>query len=256
MTLLFAPNLPFREDPAKELVTKQGGRCLCHNLPMPLLEANDLTVTAAGVPLHTGLSFALEPGELVAVTGPSGTGKTTLLRTVCGLQDPAAGEILLQGRDAAAWGWPQFRRKFVLVSQKPILLAMTVEDNLRQPFTYQAADAPFPELMARDLLDELGVGASCWTQDAQTLSVGQQQRVSLIRSLLLEPLALCLDEPTSALDPVSAALVQALLSRLAAERGLAALVVTHNPQQAQEWCSRQIVLPARQGQISNQNSPP
>lgn len=219
---------------------------MCHNLAMPLLEASDLTVTAAGVPLHAHLSFGLEPGELVAVTGPSGAGKTTLLRTVCALQDPAAGEILLQGRDAAAWGWPQFRRKLVLVSQKPVLLGMTVEDNLRSPFTYRAAaGTPFPETLARELLGELGVGAGCWTQDAQTLSVGQQQRVSLIRSLLLEPLALCLDEPTSALDPVSAALVQALLSRLAAERGLAALVVTHSPQQAQEWCSRQIRLPAR-----------
>ena len=211
----------------------------------PLLEACNLTITAAGTPLHTGFSFLLEPGELVAVTGPSGAGKTTLLRTVCGLQDPAAGEILLQGRPAAEWGWPQFRRRLVLVSQKPVLLAMTVEDNLRQPFTYRAADTPFPEALARGLLDELGVGASCWTQDAQTLSVGQQQRVSLIRALLLEPLALCLDEPTSALDPVSAGLVQALLSRLAAGRGLAALVVTHSPQQAQEWCSRQIALPAR-----------
>jgi putative ABC transport system ATP-binding protein len=171
-----------------------------------------------------------------------------LLRTVCGLQDPAAGEILLEGRDAAAWGWPLFRRKLVLVSQKPILLAMTVEDNLRRPFTYHAADAPFPVMEARRLLDELGVGTSCWTQDAQTLSVGQQQRVSLIRALLLAPLALCLDEPTSALDPVSAACVEALLSRLAAERGMVALVVTHSPQQAQEWCSRQIRLPAQQGQ--------
>ena len=127
----------------------------------PLLEVRDLTVTAAGTPLHTGLSFTLEPGELVAVTGPSGAGKTTLLRTVCGLQDPAAREILLQGRDAAAWGWPQFRRKLVLVSQKPILLAMTVEDNLRHPFSYRAADTPFSLPEARRLLDELGVGTSC-----------------------------------------------------------------------------------------------
>ncbi len=212
----------------------------------PLLEARDLSVTAAGVLLHSHLSFALERGELAAVTGPSGAGKTTLLRTVCGLQDPAAGEVLLDGRDAAAWGWPQFRCRLVLVSQKPILMAMTVEDNLRRPFSYQAAaSAPFPVPEARRLLDELGVGTQCWTQDAQTLSVGQQQRVSLIRALLLEPPALCLDEPTSALDPDSAARVQALLSRLASERGLAALVVTHSPQQAQEWCSRQIRLPGR-----------
>ncbi len=212
----------------------------------PLLEARTLTITAAGAPLHLAISFELWPGELVAVTGPSGAGKTTLLRTVCGLQDPAAGSVLLEGKDAETWGWPLFRRKVVLVSQKPILLALTVAENLRRPFAYKSAgQAMFPEPMARRLLDELGVGAGCWDQDAQTLSVGQQQRVSLIRGLLLEPLVLCLDEPTSALDPDSSLRVQSLISRLAAERGLAALIVTHSPEQAAHWCSRRIVLPGR-----------
>jgi len=212
----------------------------------PLLEARTLTITAAGVPLHSQISFELLPGELVAVTGPSGAGKTTLLRTVCGLQSPAAGSVLLEGRDAEAWGWAQFRRKVVLVSQKPTLLALTVEGNLRRPFLYKSAEqAVFPEPLARQLLDELGIGSGCWEQDAQTLSVGQQQRVSLVRALLLTPLVLCLDEPTSALDPDSSVRVQSLISRLAAGRGLAALVVTHSPEQAAHWCSRQIALPGR-----------
>ncbi|MGI4792361.1 MAG: ABC transporter ATP-binding protein [Janthinobacterium lividum] len=211
----------------------------------PLLQVRDLTITAAGTPLHTHLSLTLSAGDLVAVTGPSGTGKTTLLRTICGLQDPDAGTILLEARDADAWGWPEFRRKVLLVSQKPILLNMTVEENLRRPFTYHAATSPFPEQTARHLLDELEVGADRLDQTAQTLSVGQQQRVSLIRALLLEPLVLCLDEPTSALDPDSSERVQHLISRLAAERGLAALIVTHSPQQAETWCSRRIELPAK-----------
>ena len=139
-----------------------------------------------------------------------------------------------------------FRRKVVLVSQKPALLALTVEDNLRRPFLYKAAaQMPFPAEAARQLLGEMGVGESCWEQDALTLSVGQQQRVSLIRALLLEPPVLCLDEPTSALDPDSAGRVQALISRLAAERGLAALIVTHSPEQAENWCTRRLVLPGR-----------
>ncbi len=212
----------------------------------PLLELRDLTITAAGTPLHTQISLLVQPGELVAVTGPSGAGKTTLLRTVCGLQSPAAGSVLLEGKDGDAWGWPLFRRKVVLVSQKPALLALTVEDNLRHPFLYKSAEqTPFPAEAARRMLDELGVGTSCWEQDAQTLSVGQQQRVSLIRALLLESPVLCLDEPTSALDPDSAGRVQALISRLAAERGLAALIVTHSPEQADHWCSRRLVLPGR-----------
>ena len=213
---------------------------------IPLLEVRNLAIAADTRRLHSEISFALESGELVAVTGPSGAGKTTLLRTICGLQDPAAGTVLLEGRAPAIWGWPQFRRRVVLVSQKPTLLALTVEDNLRRPFSYRAAsDAPFPLAKARQLLDELGVGTECWLQDAQTLSVGQQQRVSLVRALLLAPPVLCLDEPTSALDPDSAERVQALISRLATQQGLAALIVTHSPQQAQDWCSRRIVLPAR-----------
>lgn len=212
----------------------------------PLLELRDLSITAAGTPLHSQISFSLLPGELAAVTGPSGAGKTTLLRTVCGLQDPATGEVLLEGRDGDAWGWPLFRRKLVLVSQKPTLLALTVEDNLRRPFLYKSAgQTPFPAQAARQLLEELGVGTGCWEQDAQTLSVGQQQRVSLIRALLLEPPVLCLDEPTSALDPDAALRVQSLISRLAAERGLAALIVTHSPEQAENWCTRRLVLPGR-----------
>ena len=219
--------------------------CHTHFMP-PLLELRDLAITAAGTPLHSQISLSLLPGELVAVTGPSGAGKTTLLRTVCGLQDPAAGDVLLQGKNGDAWGWPLFRRKVVLVSQKPVLPALTVEDALRRPFLYKAAGhAPFPAEAARNLLDELGVGAGCWTQDAQTLSVGQQQRVSLIRALLLEPLVLCLDEPTSALDPDSSVRVQSLISRLAAGRGLVALIVTHSPEQAGHWCSRRLALPGR-----------
>ena len=212
----------------------------------PLLELRDLSITAAGTPLHSQISLTVLPGELVAVTGPSGAGKTTLLRTVCGLQDPAAGTVLLEGENGDAWGWPVFRRKVVLASQKPALFALTVEDNLRRPFLYKAAQlTPFPASAARRLLDELGVGDSCWEQDAQTLSVGQQQRVSLIRALLLEPPVLCLDEPTSALDPDSALRVQSLISRLAAERGLAVLIVTHSPEQAENWCTRRLALPGR-----------
>ncbi len=209
----------------------------------PLLEARGLTITAGGNVLHTGLSLALMPGELVAVTGPSGSGKTTLLRTIVGLQDAAAGSVLLQGRDAEQWGWPEFRRRVVPVTQKPILMEMSVEGNLRQPFTYRTTQSPFPEERARDLLNACSVGAERMGQDARTLSVGQQQRVSLIRALLLSPPVLCMDEPTSALDPEAAEQVQEIISAEAAGRGLAALIVTHSVKQAQEWCVRRFSTP-------------
>jgi putative ABC transport system ATP-binding protein len=197
--------------------------------------------------LQSGIEIELRAGERVAVTGPSGSGKTTLLRTIVGLQDPAGGGVLLEGRDAASWGWPVFRRNVVLVAQQPALFEATVEENLKRPFTYRASTGMFPRQRALDLLDELGVGADRIGQEARTLSVGQKQRVSLIRAMLLDPMVVCLDEPTSALDPDASARVQQLITREAAGRGLAALIVTHSREQAEEWCDRQIVLPGPGG---------
>ncbi|MCW3061975.1 MAG: transporter permease, partial [Capsulimonas sp.] len=112
---------------------------------------------------------------------------------------------------------------------------------------YHITSTPYPEQRARDLMDELAVGAERLTQAARTLSVGQQQRVCLIRALLMDPIVLCLDEPTSALDPDAVGLVERLIRRLALENGLAALVVTHDPRLAAEWCTRQFVMPRAHG---------
>jgi len=210
----------------------------------PVLSVRYLSIAAGGQVVQRGVSVDVHPGELVAVTGPSGSGKTTFLRTVVGLQDAVDGVILLRDRPAAAWGWASYRRRVLLVSQQPALFDATVEENLRRPFTYQASkDSTFPRDRAVAWLDELGVGADRMDQDASTLSVGQKQRVSLIRALLLTPDVLCLDEPTSALDVDSVALVQKVISNEAESRGLAALIVTHSVEQAERWCHRKIMLP-------------
>jgi putative ABC transport system ATP-binding protein len=215
--------------------------------PPPLLEVQGLAIAAGDVPLQRDLSLTLEPGDLLAVTGPSGCGKTTLLRTIATLQPALAGTIRLQGRTPEEWGWTAFRRAATLVTQRPTLLDLTVDENLRRPFGYHITSTPYPEQRARDLMDELAVGAERLTQAARTLSVGQQQRVCLIRALLMDPIVLCLDEPTSALDPDAVGLVERLIRRLALENGLAALVVTHDPRLAAEWCTRQFVMPRAHG---------
>lgn len=195
------------------------------------------------------LNVTLCPGELAALWGPSGSGKTTLLRTVCGLDDPAEGHVLLHGKSPEAWGWPVFRRRVLLVAQQPVVLDAGVEANLQRPFTYQAAQkAPFPLQRARALLTRLGLDeALADGRNARALSVGQQQRLCLVRALLLDPPILLLDEPTSALDADATAALQELVSEEATRRGLAALIVTHDALQAERWCHRRIDLsPPRQ----------
>lgn len=213
-----------------------------------LLTLQGLAVAANGVPLLSRIELALAEGERVAVHGPSGCGKTTLLRAICGLDDPTQGTVRLRGQTPAAIGWPAFRRKVTLVQQRPVLVAGSVAANLRRPFTYRSATFPFPAARARELLDRLGVGAERMDQSAESLSVGQQQRVSLVRALLVAPAVLLLDEPTSALDADAVGAVEGLVREEAEREGRAALIVTHSAEQARRWCDRTLDLaPHRAG---------
>jgi putative ABC transport system ATP-binding protein len=203
-----------------------------------VLTVRELGVAVAGQPLLTGLDFELGPAERVAITGPSGTGKTTLLRTIAGLIDPFHGSVHLNGKTPAEHGWPQYRRHVMWVAQRPVLFDGTVRDNLRTPFQYaSSAHTAFDERAAADLLGLVGTG-NVLDQQARTLSEGQGQRVCLVRALLLQPEVLLLDEPTSALDADSRALVEALLERAA----IATLMVTHDETQVARLAHRSIDL--------------
>ncbi len=194
----------------------------------PLLSLRNVAVATNGTPLLAGLSLELQPGEAIALSGRSGIGKTSLLRAVAGLDDPDEGEVLLQGKSPEEIGYPQFRRQVMLVQQQPVLRDASVEENLRRAFAYHAATGSrYDARRAEELLARLHVGSERLEQGATSLSVGQQQRVSLVRALLTQPKVLLLDEPTSALDPDATAATADLLSELTDAQGLAALIVAH-----------------------------
>lgn len=209
-----------------------------------ILELQNLSIAAGNTPLARGVSLVVAPGERIAVVGPSGSGKTTLLRTVCGLVDPLEGQVLLEGKTGDEWGWPTFRRHVTLMEQRPALRDTSIQENLRLPFTYQSSTATFPETQAREWYERLGLGGADWNRNARELSVGQQQRLCLIRALLLEPRILLLDEPTSALDPEATIAVETLLKTEGERRGLSALIVTHSPEQVTRLCTRTLSLSA------------
>jgi len=203
-----------------------------------LLRLRGLAVAAGSRPLLSDLDLTLAPGERVALSGPSGSGKTTLLRTITGLIDPAAGTVELNGSCPDELRWPCFRRRTVLVEQRPVLLAGSVRDNLARPFSYRSATSAFPAARAEELLTRLGLSEDVLAQEATSLSQGEQQRICLVRAVLLEPQVMLLDEPTSALDEGATAAVEALVSTETETRGAAALIVTHNRDQSHRWCHR------------------
>jgi len=214
----------------------------------PLIAVQGCAVASGGVRLLEGVDVTAHAGELVGLTGPSGCGKSTLLRAIAGLIDPAGGEVRFQGQAPEEMGWPEYRSRVLLVAQRPVLLDKTVEENLARPFTYRRAAVIFPRERAESLLERLGLGNGRMGQPARSLSVGQQQRVCLVRALLLRPDVLLLDEPTSALDEEAADAVETLVSEEAATGRLSALIVSHDRAQVTRWCARTVDLaPCQRG---------
>jgi ABC-type iron transport system FetAB ATPase subunit len=180
-------------------------------------------------PLLAGIDFALAPGEAAALAGPSGSGKTTLLRALALLDEPASGRLELDGRPPEAYGLPGWRRRVVYVAQEPPVHDDSVLDCLRRPFRFRAAESPFDEALARELLAGLGLDPTAvLPKRARTLSVGERQRLGMARALLVSPRVLLLDEPTSALDQESARRALELVTAYVESRRAAALVVTHD----------------------------
>lgn len=212
-----------------------------------LLEIDGLAVAANGVRLLENVAIALEMGELVALTGPSGCGKTTLLRAIAGLIDPAAGTVRLRGETPAALGWPAYRRRVLLVAQRPVVLGGTVEQNLARIFRYATAQQQFDEARALELFEQLHLETDRLTQDATSLSEGQRQRICLIRALLAEPDVLLLDEPSSALDNAAVEALEKVIRQEADRRGLGALIVSHERGRLTDWCDRVVDLAASKG---------
>lgn len=200
----------------------------------PPLVVRDVSLTlpsAAGpVEILRDLSFSVAPRERVAITGPSGSGKSSLIAVAAGLERPTSGTVELLGRALAKMdedGRARLRRGRVsLVFQAFHLLPnMTAEENVAAPLEIAGiADA---DRVARDWLDRVGLSGRLRHYPHQ-LSGGEQQRVALARALAPRPALLFADEPTGNLDAVNAAMVADLLFGLVSEEGAAMVLVTHD----------------------------
>jgi ABC-type iron transport system FetAB ATPase subunit len=209
---------------------------------LPVLEVHNLAIAPGETPVLKDISITLQRGTLLAIVGPSGCGKTSLLRAIAGLDDAAAGEVRLHDRSPAEVGWPAYRRTVTLVQQRPVMLDDTVLENLVRPLRHRSVSKPFDRRLAIDILETLGLTERCLGQQARTLSVGEQQRVALLRAILIEPEVLLLDEPTSALDEESQAIIEQALELQVRRDGRSAMIVTHDRRQADRLCEARLDL--------------
>lgn len=176
-------------------------------------------------------SGAVSTGSILSIEGPSGAGKSTLLRILARLIVPEAGDVYLWGQHWYSIPPGIWRRRVHYLSQKPIMLAGTVEDNFRLPFAMKIAkkQGPYTKDKVESYMKALDLPMSFISQKAQTLSGGEASRVALIRALLIDPEVLLLDEPTAYLDRVSRSRVIQLISRWVKEQPRrAVIIVSHN----------------------------
>lgn len=180
------------------------------------------------------LDLEIFAGELTIIAGPSGSGKTTLLTIMGFLLQPSEGRIFIQGREVTRFSSDRLatlrKQKIGFVFQQSVLVpALTVIDNILLPSAIQGQSVPRAvKARARELLEMLGL-RNYVNAMPQQLSLGQQQRVSIVRALINDPPLLLCDEPTSALDAESSAIVLDTLKRLSQEPTRAVVLVTHDP---------------------------
>jgi lipoprotein-releasing system ATP-binding protein len=204
---------------------------------VPLIEARGVEksypVGAAKVSVLRQLDLVVEPGEMVAVVGASGVGKSTLLHVLGGLDSIDGGSVTIGDVDLAAMkpdALTAFRNSHVgfVFQFHHLLPEFSALENAGMPMRIARLPAAEREARARALLDRVGLGERPPHKPGM-LSGGEQQRVAIARALVMEPRLLLADEPTGDLDEHTAETLHDLLREMHRERGLTSIIATHNP---------------------------
>ncbi|MFO7717143.1 MAG: ABC transporter ATP-binding protein [Thermodesulfobacteriota bacterium] len=210
----------------------------------PMLQGQGLSRTVEGRKLWHDLSFGLWAGERLGVIGPSGSGKSLLLRTLAGLDALETGELRFYGQSLHNWDLPVYRARVVYLHQRPSVHEATPEQAFRAPFSLKShRDKTYATPRALYWLQALGRDPAFLKRPGSTLSGGESQIVAVVRALLLTPDILLLDEPTASLDPETAAAVESAVQLWQQENPDRACIWTsHDKAQIQRLTTRTLDL--------------
>ena len=204
-----------------------------------VLATDHLSRRVNGVTLVNDVTVQIHAGEVLAVVGPSGSGKSSLLRLLNRLDEPTSGTVLLNGTDYRQLPPRELRRKVGMVTQRPFLFPGTIAENLR--FGPKQRGEPLSDARVEGLLVRVGLPGR-EARDVANLSGGEAQRVSLARALANSPVILLLDEPTAALDDEAKSGVESLISEIVHDTRLTCVIVTHDVLQAARMANRVMTL--------------
>ncbi len=213
-------------------------------LPSVSVEVRDLRKSFHGKPVLKGINLKVAPGEIFAIMGPSGSGKSVLLKHIIGLMEPDGGEVFIQGESIATPGIRDNYRMGMVFQSGALLTSLNVAENVGIYFSEHQLRPP--EEIARIVSAQLeAVGLKgVEEQMPNELSGGMQKRVAIARALIMDPQLILFDEPTSELDPLMAAVVGGEILKLKDRTQATAIVVTHDRELAFGIADRMAMMAA------------
>lgn len=205
-----------------------------------LIEVTNLSLQRGGDWVLHDISFSVEKGEILVIIGPSGGGKSSLLRCLNRLEEPQSGLIQLDGADIVDLPVTALRRRVGMIFQKATPFDGTVAENI--DYGPALCDQSLPRPRILELMELASLEPELADKNAQELSGGQEQRLAIARALASQPEILLLDEPTSALDPIATRNIEESLFHLRRELGLTLVWVSHAIEQARRIADRVLLL--------------
>jgi lipopolysaccharide export system ATP-binding protein len=195
---------------------------------MPVLSVQGLIKSFGARRVVDGVSFEVDRGEIVGLLGPNGAGKTTSFRMTCGLIEPDAGTVTLNGQDVT--NWPLYRRARdggmgYLAQESSIFRKLTVEQNLLGMMELLGMSRPARKARCRELLQQFDI-LDVRKSRAHSLSGGERRRLEIARCLISDPEIILLDEPFAGIDPVTVQSIQGIIRGLS-RQGIAILITDH-----------------------------